>query len=212
MQGSWIKTHLWQFLFVVLVMGLCQACAKSKLTSSWTNDSYEGPIKGTILVIGVFKEPVAHKIFEESFVAELRKAGRKALPSYKYGLGTTQPSKEELQQAVKQSEASTILITHLLSENSSHYQFPEKRYAYAGSMTWDNITGYHSTVYAEVWGGNKSVDKTVDYMEAALFDGKSGKHLWSARSKSVNLEKLLRKDDEQLEEVFIKDLKSHKLI
>jgi hypothetical protein len=205
------KHTLWIFSLITITC-LCQACAKSALNYSWSDDSYKGPVKGMVLVIGVYKDPVAHKIYEDSFVAELQKAGVQAVPSYKYNIRTPQPSTKELQQVVKQADASTVLITHLLNEKSSSYQFPEKIYAYAGSMSWDEMSGYHSTVYAEVWGGNKSVDKTVDRMEAVMFDGKSGKHIWSARSKSVNLKKLLRNDDEQLESLFIKDLKSHHLL
>lgn len=185
---------------------------KSELNDSWSDNSYNGPIQGTVLVIGVYKDPVAHKIYEDSFVAELQKAGVQALSSYKYDLRAPQPSTEKLQQAVKRAGASTVLITHLLNEKSTSYQSLEKRYAYAGAISWDSSSGYHSTVYAAVWGGNKTVDKTVDRMEAVLFDGKSGKHIWSARSKSVNLQKLLRKDDVQLEELFVKDLKAHNLL
>lgn len=204
--------YIYLILHLLVFVCLCQGCTKSTLKYSWSDNTYEGTVKEPILVIGVFKEPTAHKIYEDSFVAEFQKAGVVALPSYKYDLGTSQPSMEKLQQIVKQAGASTVLITHLLNEKSSSYQFPEKGYVYAGGMTWDEVSGYHSAIYAAVWGGNKSVDKTVDRMEAVLFDGKSGKHIWSARSKSVNLNKMLRIDDAQLEELFIKDLKAHKLL
>ena len=208
-----IKGHYLRLFFCLIVtLGLLQACSKSTLISSWVNESCQKPIKGPILVIGVYQDPVAHKIYEDSFVEELHKVGQIAIPSYDYGLAPFQPSKDKLQEIIKRTGASTILITHLLSEDSGHYQFPEKHYAYASTLSWDQINGYHSAVYAETWGGNKTVDKTVDCMEATLFDGATGEYIWSARSKSVNLEKLLRKDDEQLEEVFIKDMQRHKLL
>ena len=211
-QESGLTKQLLRMFCIILITGLCQSCAKSTISSSWIDDSYHGPINGPILVIGVFKDPIAHKIYEDSFVAQLRKAGQQAIPSYKYDLRSPQPSKEKLQRVVEQAGASVILVTHLLNEKSSDYQFPEKRYAYASSVSWDERDGYHSSVYAAVWGGGKTVEKTVDRMEASLFDGQSGKHIWSAQSKSVNLNKLLRKDDEQLEELFIKDLQHHNLL
>ena len=212
MPGIRTLRPLYRIFSLIIIACLCQSCAKSTLNSSWTDTSYHGPVKGTILVIGVIRDPIAHKIYENSFVTELEKAGIQALPSYNYDLRTPKPSIEKLRQVVKQTGASAILITHLLNEKSSTYQFPDEGYVYAGSMSWSEISGYHSAVYAVVWGGDKSISRTVDRMEAVLFDGKSGKRIWSARSKSVNLKELLLKDDEQLAELFIKDLKAHNLL
>ena len=93
-----------------------QSCARNTLTSSWVDQSFKGPIKGRILVIGVFKNPYAYKIFEDSFANSLIKAGTEAAPSHKYSQGTTRHSKEWLDQAVKQSGATTILFKHLSNE------------------------------------------------------------------------------------------------
>ncbi len=53
---------------------------------------------------------------------------------------------------------------------------------------------------------------SVDQMEASLFESESGKHIWSAWSKSIDFEKLLREDDQQLEQLFIKNLQDHKIL
>lgn len=211
-QNLKIYQYILQFCCIALVGLLCQSCAKNKLTSSWVDTSYHGPVTGPILVIGIFKDPYAHKIYEDSFVVQLRKAGVEALPSYTYDLRSPKPGKEKLQKVVDKSGASTILITHIVDEQSSSYQFPDKHYIYGSSVSWNEQNGYHSTIYEAVWGNNVTVEKTVATMEASLFDGKSGKCIWSVRSKSVNLKKLLRKDDEQLEELFIKDMKKHSIL
>ena len=77
---------------------MCQACAQDRLLSSWTDPSFNGPVNGTILVIGAFKDPIVHKVFDDSFVASLKKVGVNAVPSCMYGLGTTKTSKKELRQ------------------------------------------------------------------------------------------------------------------
>ncbi len=191
--------------------GLCQACAKSTLISSWTADSFDGPVKGTILVVGAFRDPIAHKIYEDSFVAALKKTGISAVPSYQYGLGARQASKEKLKQAIKKSEANTFLITHLLSEKTSTEEFLTTHQRLSTIMYWDNAHNYHTLVYDRVWAGDVTTRK-VDLMEASLFNAASGKHIWSARSKSVNIKNLLREDDEQLEHIFIRDLLHHKIL
>lgn len=60
------------FIFLIAISG--QACVKNRLTSSWVDQSFKGPVKGKILVIGIFKDPTTHKIFEDSFVESLVKA------------------------------------------------------------------------------------------------------------------------------------------
>ena len=188
--------------FVLLFTG----CAHNKLTDSWINPEYRGKLKGPVFIMGVFTDPTAHKIFEDSFVEEFDKIGIKAVPSYAYSLGTSQINKETLHQTLRNAGARELLIIHLTNENSSSYQFPEKHYAWAGEVSWQSGYGYYSTIYADVWGETE-VDKTVDLMEATLLDAESGARIWSARMRSVNLNKFVRTNDEQLEERFLKDMK-----
>jgi len=198
------------FVFFVITV-LCQACGKNTLISSWTDNSFNGPVTGTILIIGVFRDPIAHKIYEDSFVDALEKTGIKATPSHRYGLRTTQPNHKELLQIVNKSGATAILTTHLLSEKTDSEEFLTEHYQVATVMYWDSFHNYHTVVYDRVWGGDE-VKRKIDLMEASLFDAKSGKQIWSARSKSINLEDLLRKDDRKLENLFIKDLQRHMLL
>ena len=108
-----------QFIYLLLVFLIAissQACVKNRLTSSWVDQSFKGPIKGKILVVGIFKDSTTHKIFEDSFVESLVKAGADAIPSYPYGQKYTRHSKDWLHQAIEQSGASFVLFTHLSGE------------------------------------------------------------------------------------------------
>lgn len=192
----------------ILLLG----CAQNRLNDSWADSEYHGPIEGPVLVIGVFKDSTAHKIYEDSFVAKLQTAGVKAIPSHQFNLQTPKPSAEKIRQVVQQTGATSILYTHLLSENTKSFEFLSTRYAVAGVATLDGAYGYHSTIYAETFGGSETVDKTTDLMATVLFDVKSGKLIWSAHSKSVNLNNMVRADDERLEALFIKDMKAHNIL
>jgi hypothetical protein len=212
MQQTKTNKLAWKLFCFLLVVGMCQACAQNRITSSWTNPSFNGPVKGTILVIGAFKDPIAHKIFEDSFVASLEKNGISAVPSYKYGLGSTKPSKEELRKIVKKSGASSFLITHVLSDKKSTEVFLTKHQVEAAYMYWDASDSYHEDIEFERVVPGDRVTREVDKMQASLFDSESGKHIWSAWSESINFEDLVRKEDDQLERLFIKDMQLHKII
>ncbi len=204
--------RFWTIFCFLFVVAMCQACAQDRLLSSWTAPSFNGPIQGTILVIGAFNDPIAHKIFEDSFVASLKKNGVNAVPSYKYGLGTTKPSKEELRQIVKKSGASAFLITHVVSNVTTTEDFLTKHQVEAGYMYWDATDDYHDDIVFERVVPGDVVSRNVEKMQASLFEADSGKHIWSARTESIDFEDLVRTEDDQLERLYIKDMQRHKII
>jgi len=211
MQQTKTNKRTWKLFCFLLLIGMCQACTQNKLISSWTNPSFKGPEKGTVLVIGAFKDPIAHKIFEDSFVAALEKNGINAVPSYKYGLGSTKPSKEELRQIVKKSGASMFLITHVISDVTTTEEFLTRHQIEGTYMYWDSSDNYHEDITFERVVPGDRVSREVDKMQASLFESESGKHIWSAWSESINFQDLVRKEDEQLEKLFVKDMQRHNI-
>jgi hypothetical protein len=190
---------------------ICQSCTQNRITSSWAAKPIDGPVTGPVFIVGAFKDPIAHKIFEDSFVTSFKNIGIKAIPSYQYGLGTSLPSKEELRQVVKKSGAQVFMITHVVNEKTTTEQYLTKHQDVAAVMYWDSSDNYHSYIYQRDQEGDR-VSRSVDQMEASLFESESGKHIWSAWSKSIDFEKLLREDDQQLEQLFIKNLQDHKIL
>ena len=197
---------------IILLCLLNQACAKSSLLSSQVDDSFSGPVSGPILVVGVFKEPTAHKIYEDSFVKELNKIGFKAIPGYQYGLGQDPPDKKRLEQVMQETGATALLITHLTDEKKASEELRPMDEGQFNVVYWDNAHHYHRLVYDLSWDSELTITNKVDLMMASLFDWKSGRCVWSARSKSRDLNDHLQKDDEQLEELFIKDMRHHHLL
>lgn len=192
-------------LFLLVIWG--QGCAKDRLTSSWVDPSFKGPITGRIVVVGVFKDQTTHKIFEDSFVASLNNSGADAVPSYNYAQGYTRHGKEWLQQIVKESGAAAVLITHLSNEKSETENVAPHGLILGGAMSGNAVDGYHSYVVELTLEQGYTLNRTEDSIDATLFDGQTSKPIWSARSKSVNLNHFLRKDDEQLEMLYIRDMK-----
>ena len=204
-----------EYSLYILVSALLFACAQSRLTSSWTDSSFSGPIDDTILVIGAFRGQTAHKIFEDSFVYSLTQAGAKALPSYRYGVKEERHSKQWLQQIRKESGARFILISHLSDETTKDVVYAAEGVYLGGGMTIsedDGVDSYHSFVVEDTLVPQETVTTTTDYIVAILFDSMTGKPIWTADSKSVDLNNYLRKDDQKLERLFIDDMKKHNLL
>ena len=76
-------------------------------------------------------------------------------------------------------------------------------------MYWDASDGYHKSIVFERVVPGDVVTREVEKMQVSLFASEAGKHLWSARSESINFEDRVRKEDDQLEQLHIKDMQRH---
>jgi hypothetical protein len=191
---------------------LLQGCGHSKLVTSWMNDSKPGYRLSKVLVIAVFKDPITRKIYENSFINLLKNVGVEAFPGSAYRLGSNEPNDEDIASALTKTGAGSILITHILSKTKSTYTVaPEVDYA-SYFTYWDSFYGYHSYVYEQTFAPAETIETRHERMAVTLFDADRGKPVWSAISESVNFEDRLRVDDEELEKLFINDLKEKQLL
>ncbi len=197
-------------LFILAIIPLFLGCSKSKLVTSWVKADHGEYQLQKVLVIAVFKDPVTQAIYENSFVNLLQKSGVIAVAGNKYHLtGPDKPSKQAIDSALEKSGATSLLITHILSISTQTYHDPpmEDYVVYGGY--WDSYYGYHSYVHHQIWAAETTTQKRYERMEVTLFDATGDTALWSVRSKSVNLEDRLRRDDEELEKLFIEDLRKN---
>ena len=191
---------------------LLQGCGKSKLVTSWMDDTKPGYRLNKVLVIAVFKDPITQRIYENSFVNLLNNVGVEAFPGSAYRLGPDEPDKESIASALTKSGAGSILITHILSNTKSTYTVAPM-VDYASYFTyWDSVYGYHSYVYEQTFAPAETIETRHERMAVTLFDAESGKAVWSAISESTNFEDRLRVDDEELERLFINDMKKKQLL
>ncbi len=191
---------------------LLQGCGKNKLVTSWVNDDNQGYHIKKVLVIAVFKDPVTQNIYETSFVSLLEKAGVQAFAGAKYRLGPDEPSQADIDSALSKTGAESILITHILSNTSKTYTVAPMVEYVSYFTYWDSVYGHSSSVYEQDFAPSETIEKRYERMAVTLFNKNVGKPVWSAVSQSVNFEDRLRVDDEELERLFINDLKAKKLL
>lgn len=204
------KTLTFSLFFLATVF--LQSCLKNTITSSWVDQSFKGPVKGKILVVAVFKDPDVSKIFEDSFADSLTKAGAVAVSSHKYDKAAVRHSNEWLETAAKQSGASVVLIAHASEEKKEMKGVGPHGLIVGGGMYEGGAGDYHSYVVEVNLVPGYVLNKTEDLIGVTLFDVQTDKPIWSVSSKSVNLRDLVRTDDEQLESLYIKDMKRDHLL
>jgi hypothetical protein len=207
------KTKLLLILTALSCLSLfLQGCGKSKLVTSWKDDTKPGYQLSKVLVIAVFKDPITQRIYENSFVNLLKNAGVEAFPGSAYRIGADEPDKNAIASALTKTEANSFLITHILSNTKSTYNVAPM-VDYTSYITyWDSIYGYHRYVYEQTFAPSETIETRHERLAVTLFDAVSGTAIWSAISESTNFEDRLRVDDEELERLFINDMRKKQLL
>jgi hypothetical protein len=161
---------------------LVTACASTQLTSVWKDPSYQTR-PARIMVIGVAKNPLNRRLFEDEFVLQLKAHGTEAIASY-----TVLPDKQQGDQAaiakkVAELGADTVLVTRLVSKKIVQVYVPGNPYyppPYYG--TWPDYYGYG---YRYMYSPGYIAENEYAVIETNLYETRNDKLIWAASSETV---------------------------
>ncbi len=160
---------------------LLTACASTQLHAVWRDPAYQArPAK--IMVVGVAKNPINRRLFEDEFVLQLKARGTEAIASYTVLSDKLQSDHEAIAAKVKELGADTILITRLVSKKIVQTYIPGTRYyppPHYGS--WPNYYGYG---YRYMQTPGYIVEDEYAVMETNLYEAKDDKLVWAASSET----------------------------
>jgi hypothetical protein len=160
---------------------LLSACASTQLNSVWKDPNYQArPAK--IMVIGVARNPINRRIFEDEFVAQLKARGTAAIASYTVLPDREQDDHEAIAAKVKELGADTILITRLVSKKIVQTYIPATPYfppPHYGS--WPDYYGYG---YRYMYTPGYIAEDEYAVIETNLYEAKNDKLVWAASSET----------------------------
>jgi hypothetical protein len=158
----------------VLATFLLFGCSQTKVTSVWVDQEYQGDGIDHVFVVGVSSDGGLRRIFEDEFVTLFKQRGVEATSSYRLLPDEDLRDEKKMDSTVKESGSDTILMTQILDvRTDKHYNPPE--YAYVGG--WH---GYYNRAYQVSPGYTVEYETAV--LETNLYDLKTDKLIWSARS------------------------------
>ena len=167
-------------LFILIAM-LLTACASTQLTSVWKDPSYQTrPAK--IMVVGVAKNPLNRRLFEDEFVQQLKSRGTDALASYTVLSDEQQGDPAAIAKKVAELGADTVLITRLVSKKIVQVYVPGSPYyppPFYG--TWPDYYGYG---YRYMYTPGYIAEDEYAVIETNLYEAKSNKLIWAASSET----------------------------
>ncbi|MGD8369332.1 MAG: hypothetical protein PVG78_16965 [Desulfobacterales bacterium] len=179
------QTSLRRIFTAVLAAVLVVACAgpRTALKQTHVDEAFKESPVSHILVIGVTHREDNRRLFEDRFVAALKAAGVDAVASAE---AIPIPpdmklDKAAILSAVNRYGSDAVIITHMVDiEHKDAYS----RRAGAGAGYYESYGILHS-YYSDP---GYSTSRTSVWLETNLYDVQSESLIWSAESKSWNVE------------------------
>ncbi len=171
------------FCLSIITLFIMASCATTDLTQVWKDDNYQGQISN-VLVVGVIKQAVTKRMFEDEFVKQLQTYDVRGNASYRIFQSSEMLGKEAVLAEVKKRKIDAIVVTRLIDKKTVETEMPSTAYTYALSPrhgSWDRFyTASYVTVYEP---GHTYIDE-VAVLETNLYDTKSEALIWSAVSET----------------------------
>jgi hypothetical protein len=162
----------WLGALALLVAG----CASVTVTNQWRDPSFAGAPAGNFVVVGIARNETTRRVFEDTFVAELRKAGVEAQPAYMQ-IEAGENGKVKLTDLVRASGADAVLTTRVQRVQQKLNVSPGYYYGgYGGFYGW----------YGGAWASAPTVSQyEVVTLETNVWNPKSGTLIWAATTERV---------------------------
>lgn len=168
----------------VAALGLA-ACTSTSLVNMWKDPSGPRQPLNRVLVVTLRKSPATRRLWEDGFVASLKRRGVNATPSYQL-FPDAAPDTVALADAVRSRGFDGLLLAHEVSASNETRYVPG--YLSAEPVTYlSPWTGHYYAFYARVYApGYLETDRVVRY-ETEVYDAREGGRLvWSGTTESVN--------------------------
>ncbi len=159
---------LFSFSFLII------SCAGTEISQTQVDNTYKGQPVSNILVIAITGNEHNRRIYEKKFVARLKSVGVDAVASEEAVPmpPDLQLKKETILKAVDQYQNDAVIITQLIGKEQEdvHTRGGGGR---IGFFRYTRGPGYSST-------------NTTVRLETNLYDAKTGKLIWSGKSKTMS--------------------------
>jgi hypothetical protein len=190
--------NLRQYLALATLALWLSGCASSSIKQTWKSPTYQGGAVQKIAVLAVEERGLERQAFENRFVRELRGHSQDAMATCDIlGLAAIKADKEAAAARVRASGADAVLIIRLVDQATYRQQLMVRPAFYNPAVVeYENSSWYDCYVvaYTDMPTDLGSINQKV-VLDSSLFDVKSGRRLWSARSLTV-----LKEDGDRLAE------------
>ena len=194
--GNTKLTEGLRILVLVCTASMLLACSSTDITGSWTNPDFKGEVK-KIYLVGIAKDEMNRRVFEDSFSNHLFSMGVSTESSYRDIMTSSEVDKETLAQKMAEKGCDSVLLTRLIGQRKetelihggySGY-IPGPYYGGRGHYarppyynSWGSYYGRRHDVFYTPPSKNEYVILTV---ESVMYDLRTEALIWSAQLETV---------------------------
>jgi hypothetical protein len=194
-------------VLLFIALSCCAGCASSKIVNEWRERDYVPPTFKKVVVLGVSKDPVLRRSFEDEFVAQLRSSGIDSIPSYQVMPEQGQVPESRLLQAVKQTGADAAIMTRLV-------RVERKTQVTPGYYNPYPVHGFYHW-YSAGWAGFYEPPRVYNYdvytSETSLYDLNRDQLVWAGTVQTTDPGDI-RKEIKNYVKTVIEALKENSLL
>ncbi len=172
---------------IIIVSFTLSSCSSTSLVSRWSDPEYKGPALQKILIIGIIKDDIKRRSFEQEFARLISTNGRTAVASY-----TLLPDlesadqKEEVLAAVEKVGADGVLVVTLQSVSKEQREVPPSIDYVPTAGFGFGMYGYYGMHHTAVYSPGYTVTDTIVRLDTKLFAVSSEKMIWAGKTESFN--------------------------
>lgn len=175
---------------------LLTACSSTTVNRSWKSPDFTAQISRTY-IIGISKDEIKRRVFEDRFSEKLSKYGVQGVASYKDLAHSKETDKKAIAQKAKANGVDSILMVRVINERTEQIVSPAKisstttgpnyndryyqRRDYRPDDHYHDYGNYYSRSTETVYQPATVTDLKIETLEANLYDAKSAKMVWSAQ-------------------------------
>jgi len=155
------------------------SCSATTMSAVWKDPNYQGGELKKVLVVGVAKDDVIRRLFEDEFTRQLKAHGTDAYPSYSIISSTEMLDEDTVNTKTADLGMDAILVTRFVNKKKETAYTPGTTY-YAGG--WYN---WYSRGYGYATSPGYYSEYEVISLSTNIYDTQSGKMIWSGMSDTV---------------------------
>ena len=161
------------------------ACASTSLDGVWMDPEYAVEGMDNFMVVAIADNSGNRRLYETEMTTKLQSKKVRAIPSYTVVADGQDISEESLHPILIQNEVDAIIVTRVLSVDTSTDYVPGSTYVVPNSY-YGGFYGYYSRSYAVVSDPGYYTENTTVLLETNVYDVANSKLIWSGVSRTYN--------------------------
>lgn len=207
------------FIFIGFILA---ACSGKDMASSWTNSDFKGPI-GKVYVVGISKDEMNRRIFEDAFSNQFFREKVSSEASYRDITYSNEINKDALAKNMVERGCDAVVLTRLIGQRTETVTTPVYDPVYLPGPYYGGTGRYNRPRHYGSWGGyyghplafsyvpTKTTERVILTVESVMYDLKTEQLIWSAQYETA-VEGSIDDMIDKYVKAVVKDLKGKKII